>query len=65
MIGFMGRMALRAGAQRVTVVGERPGSDTLMRLTVDLGDHTRTILPGIKQDGPIHKRLWGGKPLSS
>jgi tRNA-binding EMAP/Myf-like protein len=42
------QLDIRVGT--ITAVDEVPGSDKLMRLTVDLGDHTRTILAGIKQE---------------
>lgn len=36
--------------ERVEDVG---GSDKLMRLIVNFGDHTRTILAGIKKEHPV------------
>jgi tRNA-binding EMAP/Myf-like protein len=42
------QLDIRVGT--IAAVDEVPGSDKLMRLTVDLGDHTRTILAGIKQE---------------
>lgn len=42
------QLDIRVGT--ITAVDEVPGSDKLMRLTVDLGDHSRTILAGIKQE---------------
>ena len=42
------QLDIRVGT--ITAVDEVPGSDKLMRLTVELGDHTRTILAGIKQE---------------
>lgn len=50
MIGLMGTMALHVGVQWVTIMGDMPGSDKLMRLTVDRGDHTSTILAAIRQE---------------
>jgi tRNA-binding EMAP/Myf-like protein len=42
------QLDIRVGT--ITAVDEVPGSDKLMRLTIDLGDHIRTILAGIKQE---------------
>jgi tRNA-binding protein len=40
-----------------------PKSDRLLRLTVDFGDHTRTILSGIKQERPDPRALVGRQAL--
>ena len=42
------KLDIRVGT--ITKVEEVEKSDKLMKLTVDLGDHTRTILSGIKQE---------------
>jgi tRNA-binding protein len=39
---------IRAGT--IEHVDEVPGSDKLLRLTVNLGDHTRRFLSGIKKE---------------
>lgn len=52
---------IRAGT--ITAVDEVPGSDKLMRLTVDLGDHTRTILAGIKQERADPQEIVGRQTL--
>ncbi len=42
------KLDIRAGT--ITAVEEVKDSDKLMKLTVDFGDHTRTILAGIKKE---------------
>jgi len=42
------KLDIRVGT--ITKVEEVAQSDKLMKLTVDLGDHSRTILSGIKQE---------------
>ena len=42
------KLDIRVGT--ITQVEEVEKSDKLMKLTVDFGDHTRTILSGIKQE---------------
>ena len=42
------KLDIRVGT--ITKVEEVEKSDKLMKLTVDLGDHTRAILSGIKQE---------------
>ncbi|HEY1251289.1 MAG TPA: tRNA-binding protein [Thermoanaerobaculia bacterium] len=44
-------------------VEEVPKSDKLMRLTVDFGDHTRSILAGIKQERANPAELEGKQAL--
>lgn len=55
------QLDIRVGT--ITAVDEVPGSDKLMRLTVDLGDHTRTILAGIKQERPNPHEIVGRQTL--
>ncbi len=55
------QMDIRVGT--ITAVDEVPGSDKLMRLTVDLGDHTRTILAGIKQERADPQEIVGRQTL--
>jgi tRNA-binding protein len=47
----------------IIAVDEVTGSDKLMRLTVDLGDHTRTILAGIKQERANPQEIVGRQAL--
>jgi tRNA-binding protein len=42
------KLDIRAGT--ITAVSEVEKSDKLMKLTVDFGDHVRSILAGIKQE---------------
>jgi len=55
------QLDIRVGT--ITAVDEVPGSDKLMRLTVDLGDHTRTILAGIKQERANPQEIVGRQSL--
>jgi len=52
---------IRAG----TIVGAEPvtGSEKLIRLTVDFGDHTRRILSGIRKERPDYVALVGRQAL--
>ena len=51
--GEFDRVDIRVGT--IVSVAEVPGSRKLMKLQVDLGDHTRQILAGIRQerDDPV------------
>jgi tRNA-binding protein len=44
-------------------VDEVPNSDKLVRLTVDFGDHKRTILAGIKKERANPKEIEGRQAL--
>ena len=44
-------------------VEDVPKSDKLVRLTVDFGDHTRTILVGMKQERANPKEIEGRQAL--
>jgi tRNA-binding protein len=44
-------------------VAEVPNSDKLMQLTVNFGDHQRTILAGIKKERPNPQELEGKQAL--
>jgi tRNA-binding protein len=52
---------IRAGT--ITAVDDVPGSDKLLRLTVDLGDHTRTILAGMKGEREDPSEIVGQQAL--
>ena len=55
------RVDIRAGTiKRVEGV---KGSDKLVKLTVDFGDHTRTILVGMKQERDDPKQIEGMQTL--
>ncbi len=47
----------------ITAVDDVAKSDKLMRLSVDFGDHTRTILAGIKQERANPQELVGKQAL--
>ena len=44
-------------------VEDVPGSDKLVRLTVDFGDHTRRILAGMKQERADPREIEGRQAL--
>lgn len=54
-------MDLRVGT--IEKVEEVPKSDKLLRLTVSFGDHTRTILSGMKAERPRPEELVGLQTL--
>jgi tRNA-binding protein len=45
-------------------VEEVPSSDKLMKLTVNFGDHARTILAGIKKERENPREIEGRQPSS-
>jgi tRNA-binding protein len=45
------------------VVADISGSDKLVKLTVDFGDHTRSILAGIRQEREDAKEIEGEQAL--
>ena len=55
------RVDIRAGT--IVLVEDVKGSEKLMRLTVDFGDHKRTILAGIKQERQEPKEIEGKQAL--
>src|SRR5436190_16368538 len=55
------RIDIRVGT--ILSVEVVPGSDKLLKLTVDLGDHQRTILAGMKQEREHPKELEGTQTL--
>ena len=55
------RVDIRVGT--IVLVEDVKGSDKLMRLTVDFGDHKRTILAGIKQERQEPKEIEGKQAL--
>ncbi len=60
-IGDFEKLDIRSGT--IERVEELPHADTLVRLTVDFGDHTRTILAGMKQEREDPKELEGRQAL--
>ena len=55
------KLDIRAGT--ITTVEEVAASNKLMKLTVDFGDHTRSILAGIKQERPDPREIEGKQAL--
>lgn len=55
------RLDIRVG--QILSVDEVPNSRKLMRLTIDLGDHTRTIVAGIKNERDNPKEIEGLQTL--
>lgn len=55
------KLDIRAGT--ITAVEEVAASNKLMKLTVDFGDHTRSILAGIKQERSDPKEIEGKQAL--
>lgn len=55
------KIDIRVGT--IVEVNEVAKSDKLMKLTVDFGDHTRSILAGIKQERQNPKEIEGKQAL--
>lgn len=55
------RLDIRVGT--ILAVAEVPGADKLMQLTVDLGEHRRTILAGIKNERTDPQEIVGRQAL--
>jgi tRNA-binding protein len=55
------KLDIRVG--RITLVSEVKKSDKLMKLTVDFGDHSRSILAGIKQERKDPREIEGKQAL--
>ena len=59
--GLLERVDIRAGT--IKLVEDVKGSDKLVKLTVDFGDHTRTILVGMKKEREDPKQIEGMQTL--
>ena len=57
----LAKLDIRIGT--IQAVTEVKNSDKLMKLTVDFGDHTRSILAGIKQERENPKEIEGKQAL--
>jgi tRNA-binding protein len=57
----LNQIDVRVGA--IERVEDVPGSDKLVKLTVNFGDHKRTILAGLKQERDDLKELEGKQAL--
>ena len=55
------KLDIRVGT--ITAVSEVPKSKKLMKLMVDFGDHTRSILAGIKQERANPREIQGRQAL--
>jgi tRNA-binding protein len=55
------KLDIRVGT--ITLVSEVAKSDKLMKLTVDFGDHVRSILAGIKQERESPEEIEGKQAL--
>ena len=60
-IDLLERIDIRVGT--IKLVEEVKGSDKLLKLTVDFGDHIRTILVGMKQEREQPKEIEGRQAL--
>jgi tRNA-binding protein len=57
----LNKIDIRAG--RILVVEDVKGSNKLIKITVDFGDHKRTILAGMKQERTNPKEIEGKQAL--
>jgi|ERR1051325_3622617 methionine--tRNA ligase beta chain len=57
----LNKVDIRVGT--IKLVEDIAGSDKLVKLTVDFGDHTRTILVGMKQERADPKEIEGRQTL--
>lgn len=60
-IDVLERVDIRVGT--IKLVEDVAGSDKLVKLTVDFGDHSRTILVGMKQEREQPKAIEGRQAL--
>lgn len=60
-IADLDRLDIRVGT--ILRVEDVPGSDKLLRLTVDFGDHTRPILAGMKKERAEPREIEGRQAL--
>ena len=60
-IDLLEKIDIRVGT--IELVEDVKGSDKLVKLTVDFGDHKRTILVGMKQEREDPKKIEGRQAL--
>lgn len=60
-IDVLEQVDIRAGT--IILIEDVKGSNKLIKMTVDFGDHTRTILAGIKQEREHPKEIEGKQAL--
>jgi methionine--tRNA ligase beta chain len=58
---LLNKLDIRVG--RIMLVEDVEGSDRLVKLTVDFGNHTRTVLVGMKQEREQPKEIEGRQTL--
>jgi tRNA-binding protein len=63
IVGIEALEALDIRVGTIERVEEIPGSDKLMMLTVNFGDHSRTILAGIKKERANPREIEGRQAL--
>jgi tRNA-binding protein len=60
-LSVLDQLDVRVGT--IVAISEVPGSDKLMQLAVDFGDHQRTIVAGIKQERADPTEILGKQAL--
>lgn len=60
-IGVLNQLDIRVGT--IEVVGNVEGADKLVALTVNFGDHRRTIVAGMRQERPDPREIEGQQGL--
>jgi tRNA-binding protein len=60
-LDVLNKIDIRVGT--IELVEDVPGSDKLVKLTVDFGDHKRSILVGMKQERQNPKEVEGKQAL--
>jgi tRNA-binding protein len=60
-LDLLKKVDIRVGT--IERVGDVPGSDSLVRLTVDFGDHKRQILAGLKREREDPRSIEGRQAL--
>jgi tRNA-binding protein len=60
-IAALEKLDIRVGT--IVAVNDVAGSDKLVALTVDLGDHQRTIVAGLKRERPDPREIEGRQAL--
>jgi len=60
-LDVLNQIDVRVGT--IQAVEDVPGSDKLVKLTVSFGDHTRTILAGMKQERSNPREIEGKQAL--
>ena len=60
-IDLLNQLDIRVG--RIKLVEDVKGSDRLVKLTVDFGNHARTVLVGMKQEREQPKEIEGRQAL--